>query len=122
MLENKDPWYWSTKWLRMRERVLRRDKYIDQERARYGVIVEAKVVHHIFPKDQFPQYALEPWNLISLSRETHNAMHIRDTQELTEKGKELLRRTCRRHHIEVPEMYKRKTFKRGVHADGYYTG
>lgn len=119
---NRDKWYGSAKWQRLRNRVMRRDKYIDQERARYGVFVEAHVVHHIFPKDQFPQYAYEPWNLISLSRDTHNAMHIRDTQELTEKGKDLLRRTCRKQNIEVPEFYKKKRFKRGIHSDGYYTG
>lgn len=105
--------------MRLRDSVLRRDKYIDQERKRYGVAVPAEVVHHIFPKDDFPQYATEPWNLISLSRSTHNAMHVRDTQELSEKGKELLRRTCRKHHIEVPEMYKRKKVRK-TQTDGYY--
>ena len=72
---NNDPFYQTAKWQRVRKKVLMRDKYMDAELRRYGKLREAEVVHHIFPKDEFPQYAYELWNLISLTRSTHNAMH-----------------------------------------------
>ena len=116
-----DKWYESPKWQRLRARILRRDNYQDQELKRYGKIRQAEVVHHIFPKNDFPEYAYEPWNLISVSRATHNTFHDRDTDELTEKGIELLRRTCRKQGIPVPERYKEKKKQRGAFArDGYY--
>jgi 5-methylcytosine-specific restriction endonuclease McrA len=116
-----DPFYDSPKWLRLRKSVLRRDKYQDQEAKRYGKIKPADIVHHIFPKNNFPQYAYEPWNLISVSRVTHNTFHDRETDELTEKGMELLRRTCRKQNIPIPPQYQEKQSKRGTFSrDGYY--
>lgn len=113
-----DKWYDSPKWLRLRARILRRDNYLDQEAKRYGKIKPAEIVHHIFPKDDFPQYAYEPWNLISVSRMTHNSFHDRETDELTEKGMDLLRRTCRRHQIPIPPRYQEK--KHAKRRDNYY--
>ena len=100
--------YESPKWLRIRQSVLRRDKYFDMERKRYGVFKPAEVVHHIFPRDEFPEYQYELWNLISLSRKTHNEMHDRDSDRLSEKGVDLLRRTCRKYGRQIPEQYKQK--------------
>lgn len=54
----------------------------------------ARCVHHIFPRAEFPEYKWCEWNLISLSLEAHNAMHIRDTQLLTERGRLLLQETA----------------------------
>ena len=79
--------------------MLRRDGYECQISLRYGKHVEADTVHHIFPADKYPEYEWEPWNLISLSREIHNKMHIRDTQELTAEGRKLMERTARRRSI-----------------------
>ena len=62
---------------------------------RYGKNVPAEVVHHIFPADEYPEYAYCLWNLISLSREQHNRMHDRTTGKLTEAGISLQRRTKR---------------------------
>lgn len=76
-----------------------------QESARFGKIREATTVHHIFPREEFPQYELKAWNLISLSAEAHNMMHTR-SEGLTEKGKDLLRRTARKNGIEVPDEYR----------------
>lgn len=101
-----DPWYEQPKWLRLRQSILRRDKYMDVEAKRYGVVKQAEIVHHIFPKNDFPEYAFEPWNLISLSRKTHNTLHDRDSDELTEKGIDLLRRTCRKRNMPIPEKYQ----------------
>lgn len=118
---NNDSWYQSPRWRRLRERVLRRDEYLDREARRYGVVREAEVVHHIFPRDEYPEYQWEAWNLISLSRQTHNEMHDRDSDELSEKGKDLLRRTCVRIGKPVPEKYSVR--KKGGHKkrDKYYT-
>ena len=69
---------------------------------------QANTVHHIFPAEDFPQYAFEKWNLISLSSEAHNMMHDRTTNELTDAGMELLRRTARKNKIPVPLRYEVK--------------
>ena len=73
---------------------MRRDKYVCQEAKRYGLTIEATTVHHIFPRDKYPQYEWEPWNLISLCDKAHNEMHDRNTNMLTEKGRRLLDRAA----------------------------
>lgn len=113
-----DKWYDSPKWLRLRAKILRRDNYLDQEARRFGKIKPAEIVHHIFPKDDYPQYAYEPWNLISVSRMTHNSFHDRETDELTEKGMDLLRRTCRKQQIPIPQKFQEK--KHAKRRDNYY--
>jgi len=116
-----DPFYDLPKWLRLRKKILKRDNYQDQEAKRYGKIKPADIVHHIFPKNEYPQYAYEPWNLISVSRVTHNTFHDRETDELTEKGIELLRRTCRKHKIPIPQKYAERKKQQGAfRRDGYY--
>lgn len=85
----------------MRERILQRDGYQCQESKRYGKAVPANTVHHIFPMDEYPQYRLEAWNLISLSNDVHNQMHDRNTNELTETGRELMLRVARNRGIEL---------------------
>ena len=122
---DRDPFYDDPKWIRLRNSVLRRDNYMDKESKRYGIIRPAEIVHHIFPKDEFPEYAFSVWNLISLSRQTHNEMHDRDTDELTQKGRDLLIRTARRNNVQVPEKYEQqKQSKRGkgvrIKRDRYY--
>lgn len=119
---SRDAFYDSPKWNRLRLSALRRDNYMDMECKRYGKVKAAEVVHHIFPKNEFPEYAYCLWNLISLSRQTHNEMHDRDTDELTEKGRDLLRRTCRKQNVSIPDKYdesKRKPQGR-VRRDTYY--
>lgn len=91
------------KWETLRAFILARDTYLDQELKRYGKRVEASTVHHIFPREYFPQYIYEPWNLISLSRDTHNKLHDRTGHKLTEKGWELLVRTARKNEIVIEE-------------------
>lgn len=73
---------------------------MDQERKRYGKFVSGNIVHHIFPRESFPEYQYELWNLITLSLKTHNEMHDRNTNKLTKKGMELLVRTARRKGLE----------------------
>ena len=105
----KDRFYDSPKWIKLRQSALRRDNYEDMEAKRYGKVKAAEVVHHVFPKDEFPEYAYCIWNLISVSTSTHNTFHDRDTDELTEKGRQLLVRTARKYGIPVPEKYASPT-------------
>ena len=85
--------YKSARWKSLRRRVLQRDKYLCRESRRYGRYVEATTVHHIWPADRYPEYAWCEWNLISLSGKEHNAMHDRNTGDLTELGEYWRRRT-----------------------------
>lgn len=78
-----------------------RDGYQCQEAKRYGKAVPATVVHHIFPVAEFPQYRFAAWNLIALSTDAHNQMHDRNTNELTDKGREWMERTARKYGIEL---------------------
>lgn len=94
------------KWERLREFVLARDQYLDQEAKRYGRRIEATVVHHIFPREYFPEFAFEEWNLISLSSKTHDEMHDRTTHKLTDKGFELLIRTARKKKMTIESSWK----------------
>ena len=96
------------RWERLREFILARDQYLDQEAKRYGKRMEANHVHHIFPREFFPEWQYEPWNLISLSQKTHNEMHDRETHKLTEKGWQLLVRTARRNGIELDPNWKER--------------
>lgn len=94
--------YQSKRWKRKRAAILRRDGYICRLSKRYGKTVEATVVHHIFPLEDYPEYALCEWNLISLSAKQHDMLHDRRTGVLTAKGMELLRRTARAQGIPPP--------------------
>lgn len=67
--------YKSNKWKKKRESILRRDKYICRECVRYGKACEATEVHHIKHVDEFPEYAFENDNLISLCKACHNKKH-----------------------------------------------
>lgn len=98
--------YETKRWKAKRSSILRRDRYACQLSKRYGKLVQADTVHHIFPVEFFPEYAWQDWNLISLSNRMHNACHDRDTHELSQIGVDLLKRTARKRGMEVPERYK----------------
>ena len=85
--------YGSGRWKRKRAHILRLDGYKDVIAARYGKTEEATIVHHIYPSDQYPEYAFEDWNLISISMGTHNKLENRTTGELTTMGEALMRQT-----------------------------
>ena len=89
--------YNSKRWKLKRECILKRDRYLCQECKRYGKRVDADTVHHIQPYEAYPEYAYKDSNLISLCNKCHNAMHIRDTHELTVLGKQWQekRKVCR---------------------------
>lgn len=89
------------RWKKLRAYVLRRDRFLDQVALRYGKRIDANVVHHIFPREHFPQYTYADWNLISVSQTTHNKLHDRDGHKLTEAGWQLLQRTARARGIDL---------------------
>ena len=60
--------YGSQKWKNKRAHILRLDGYVDQYAKRWGRTLDAAIVHHIYPAAEYPEYAWEDWNLISISR------------------------------------------------------
>lgn len=107
-----DDFYESRRWDELRQSILRRDRYVCQYYKRYGRLVEAQLVHHIFPRLEFPEYQYERWNLISVSRKAHNLLHDRDTDELTETGRDMLIRTARKNNIPIPDKYTKPIEKK----------
>lgn len=85
--------YNSPRWRRLRERVLRKAEYRCQWARRFGRREQATTAHHIWPAEDFPEYAWAEWNLIALSTASHNAMHDRATGKLTSIGEQLRSRT-----------------------------
>lgn len=83
----------NKRWRRLREAALRRDGYRCRQAARYGRVEEAQVVHHVWPAEDYPEYAYCLWNLISLTKTNHDAMHDRITHKLTPLGESWRRRT-----------------------------
>ena len=95
----------SPKWRWKRQNILRRDGYIDQYiLQKEGRTVEADLVHHILPKEKFPQYELADWNLISVSRRTHmTILHNPISGELTIEGRRLMIETAFKNNIPMQE-------------------
>lgn len=85
--------YRSPKWRRKRAAIIRRDGYLCRIARRYGKTVPATTVHHIYPLDQYPEYALCDWNLIAVSAEMHNRLHNREDGSLSAEGEALMRAT-----------------------------
>lgn len=83
----------NKRWQRIKARALRRDKYKCRETARYGKQIPAEVVHHVWPAEDYPEYAYCLWNLVSLSAAAHDAMHDRRTRQLTALGRAWKNRT-----------------------------
>lgn len=97
-----DPFYGTARWKKKRALVLRRARYIDQLRKREGVNEEATTVHHIFRREEYPQYEWSDWNLIALSDRTHKAMHKPDGG-LSDAGKRLMMETAAEQQIPIHE-------------------
>ena len=84
--------YKTPRWRRLREKILRRDGYRCREWARYGRAVQADTVHHVWPVEDWPEFAWREWNLISLCQAKHNEMHNRTDGRLTPIGESWMRR------------------------------
>ncbi|MEH7462762.1 HNH endonuclease [Bacillus thuringiensis] len=80
--------YKSTRWKNKRLRILKCDLHQCQECKRYGRNEEATTVHHINPLRMYPEIRLESWNLVSLCGNCHEKMHDRQSDTLTDLGKQ----------------------------------
>ena len=89
------------RWQSLRQQALRRDGYRCGEAARYGRVEAATHVHHIWPAEDYPEYAYCLWNLVSLSESAHDAMHDRRTRKLTAAGQRWKNRTPPPSTVEV---------------------
>lgn len=97
---DKHEFYHSKTWKNKRARVLRRDGYIDQLALMlYDKTLPGETVHHIFPLEEYPEYRLCSWNLITVSAVTHDKLHNRTDNSLTELGLQLMRKTIRERDI-----------------------
>lgn len=94
----------SKVWLAKRQKIMRRDGYMCQYAKRYGKSEPGYIVHHIFPRSEFPEYALEDWNLITVSMKAHKTLEA--DGGLTDEGVAWLRRVARKRNIELPEKYQ----------------
>lgn len=85
--------YYSGRWKKKRDRILKIDGYKCKVAMMYGRTEEANTVHHIYPAKEYPHWAWCDWNLISVSLASHNKLENRKTGELTKLGEELKERT-----------------------------
>lgn len=99
--------YKSPRWKRLRERALARDKWRCRECARFGVMREASVVHHVRPVEDCPESQWDLSNLISLCSACHNAMHVRGGHALSERGRDWVRRNNPPPSQSPPEGFSR---------------
>lgn len=88
--------YADKRWTTLRARILRRDGYLCQQCLRYGKHRAATTVHHCFPAGRYPDYAWAAWNLVSLCSRCHDAMHDRNSEQLTPLGEQWRQRAERR--------------------------
>ncbi|WP_227397357.1 HNH endonuclease [Jeotgalibacillus aurantiacus] len=84
--------YKTRHWEKKRSIILRRDKYECRECRRYGKTTVASMVHHIYPREDYPELSLISQNLLSLCNTCHQKMHARTSHELTDKGLEWTKR------------------------------
>lgn len=80
----------KTRWRKRSKAIMGMDGYIDMAALMmYGIRQDADMVHHIYPVEDYPEYAYAEWNLISTSRKTHNKLHYPDGR-LTKLGEMLM--------------------------------
>ena len=81
-----DLFYKKTKWIRKRDRVLRKYSYECQESKRFGKNIKAEMVHHIYPRELYPELSYVDWNLLPLTNAKHNTFHDRENNEIIGQG------------------------------------
>ena len=105
MIQKEDKFYKSQKWIRLRESILQRDGYKCQYCKRFGKNVQADHVHHVLPREFFPEYTYTPWNLISLCKMCHNTMHNRTDKSLTDSGRDLVKIIVRKYNLDLDKFF-----------------
>ena len=101
-----DRFYKCRRWQDLRASILRRDKYMCQYCKRYGKMVQADHVHHVFPREFFPEYTYARWNLISLCSSCHDKMHYRKDRTLTDTGKEYAKIIARKNFLDLDKILR----------------
>ena len=71
--------YHGSRWKKKRKYILHLDGFKCQIDKMYGKTTDAEIVHHIYPADEYPEYAWCNWNLISVSKANHNRLENRKT-------------------------------------------
>lgn len=92
--------YDSAKWRQKSARVMSHYNYVDQVKKRFGKMIQADIVHHALPLEDFPEYAYHNDNLIPVSRATHRALH-NDDGSLTAQGIEVAQRAARKIGVDI---------------------
>lgn len=100
-MEDRELFYKTDKWEVVRTAALIRDEFKCQYCLKDHKRRNATCVHHIFPLENYPQYAAYTWNLISLCDKHHNEMHDRFRTGLSKKGLNLLRATAATQGIDI---------------------
>jgi hypothetical protein len=77
---------------------------MDQLELRHGRRVQAEVIHHILPREQFPEYQYSAWNLISLTRDNHELLHNRIGGGLSQLGRNLMTETAAKRGIKLHRL------------------
>jgi 5-methylcytosine-specific restriction endonuclease McrA len=106
-MKQADPFYKSKRWLHVRDQALKRDEYICQQSKRYGLARSAEMVHHILPRELFPEYQYCLWNLISLTNKEHDKLHDRASDKLTAEGMRLVRKLARDRGLSIEALEQR---------------
>lgn len=67
--------YHTYRWHMLRDKILRRDKFLCVECVRYGKHTQATTVHHVKERDDYPELRYDASNLESLCAACHNKKH-----------------------------------------------
>ena len=105
-MHEDEKFYKGKHWKSLRESILKRDGYMCQYCKRFGKRVQADHVHHVLPREFYPEYTYSPWNLISLCKVCHNTMHYRTDKSLTDTGMELVKIVARKNFLDLDKILK----------------
>lgn len=75
--EQKDKFYKSSAWIKLRNKAIKRDNYECQLCKLEGKVVKGQNVHHIKEIEFYPEFALDIDNLQTLCINCHNIVHGR---------------------------------------------
>lgn len=66
----------TKRWRKFARSVMRRDGYECRKCARFGRHTgDNLIVHHVKPRDEYPELVFSPENCVTLCRRCHNAEH-----------------------------------------------